>query len=111
ERSLGRILQESEHLSALHDALSEYATEVPPRRVSLNPDAVWTAAMTNVRAALEARGLRLKHLVSSPARVSGDADQLTRAFERLLHHAVARASGSAEVIIESDAGATWTSTM
>src|SRR5438067_13054627 len=33
EKSLGRILQESDRLSALHEALTEYATEVPPRTV------------------------------------------------------------------------------
>jgi signal transduction histidine kinase len=109
ERSLGRILQESERLSALHDALSEYATEVPPRRESLNPDAVWNKALGNSRALFEARGLRAKHVVSSSVQVAGDPDQLCRAFERLLRHAVARAQGAGEIVVESTAGQTWNS--
>src|SRR6478672_3703339 len=39
EKSLGRILQESDRLSTLHEALSEYATEVPPRFAPRDPDA------------------------------------------------------------------------
>src|SRR6476661_173029 len=41
EKSLGRILQEAERLSALHEALTEYATELPPRFAEGDPDAVW----------------------------------------------------------------------
>src|SRR3954471_17225921 len=41
EKSLGRILQESERLSSLHEALSEYATEAPPRFVTTDPDRLW----------------------------------------------------------------------
>src|SRR3954465_4067648 len=41
EKSLGRILQEAERLSTLHEALTEYATELPPRLASGDPDSIW----------------------------------------------------------------------
>src|SRR3954463_9058387 len=45
EKSLGRILLESERLSALHEALSEYATELPPRFLALDPDELWRSVI------------------------------------------------------------------
>src|SRR3954462_15633451 len=61
EKSIGRILQESERLNALHDALSEYATDVPPRLNTGHPDRVWAAVITGLRGMLEASAVRLTH--------------------------------------------------
>src|SRR5690242_17408042 len=40
EKNLGKTLQEAERLSALHEALTEYATELPPRFADGDPDVV-----------------------------------------------------------------------
>src|SRR5215210_5968309 len=61
EKSLGRILQESERLSALHEALTEYSTEIPPRFATERPDAVWSEVIVNMRGALEASSVLLTH--------------------------------------------------
>jgi signal transduction histidine kinase len=102
EKSLGRILQESERLSSLHEALSEYATEVPPRFVSADPDRLWREVVTNMRGALEANSVVLTHTpASSGASCLLDEQQLTRAFERLVHHAIARGQSGCELRIAS----------
>src|SRR3954463_8063361 len=59
EKSLGRILQEAERLSGLHEALTEYATELPPRLADGDPDALWTQVVGNMRGALEANSVIL----------------------------------------------------
>src|ERR1041384_2102984 len=88
EKSLGRILQEAERLSALHDALTEYATELPPRLGPGDPDAVWVAVLRPMRGAVEAKGVQVTHAAASRASVRLDGDQLARSFERALHHAL-----------------------
>src|SRR5687767_2819095 len=83
EKSLGRILQESERLMALHEALTEYATELPPRRILSDPDAAWAEALRAMRGAASARTVLLTHSPANPvASARLDLDQLTRAFER-----------------------------
>jgi hypothetical protein len=114
ERSLGRILQESERLSALHGALSEYATEVPPRLVPGDPDDVWAEVIESMRGALEANSVLLTHAsVGSPSRCLIDAEQLARAFERVVHFALGRVLPGAELDVVSsvDSGSTWHSTL
>lgn len=106
EKSLGKILQESERLSSLHDALSEYATEVPPRFATVDPDRVWRAVIVNMRGALEANSVTVTH---SPSPVQAaclvDEEQITRAFERIVHHGISRGqSGSALEIVSSVEG-------
>src|ERR1043165_4038958 len=61
EKSLGRILQESERLSALHQALTDYATEVPPRTAPEDPDDIWKEVASNMRGAVDAAGLEVRH--------------------------------------------------
>src|SRR3954469_13227180 len=61
EKSLGRILQEAERLSALHEALTEYATELPPRLTDGDPDVLLTQVIRNMRGALEASSVVLSH--------------------------------------------------
>lgn len=110
EKSLGRILQESERLSSLHEALSEYAVEVPPRFISLDPDEVWSKVLVSMRGALEARSVKVVHLLpAAPARCLIDDDQMNRAFERILHHAMTRSQTRCEVAVTSsvDADGGW----
>jgi signal transduction histidine kinase len=102
EKSLGRILQESERLSSLHEALSEYATEVPPRFMAADPDRLWSEVLTNMRGALEANSVSVTHIAATAgASCLLDEQQLTRAFERLVHHAIARGQSGCELRIES----------
>jgi len=111
EKSLGRILQEAERLSALHEALTEYATELPPRLFPGEPDAVWTDVLKSMRGALEAKGVQVTHS-STRGRVRLDRDQLGRSFERVLHHALAKVhSGSTLDIISSVDDAWWICTV
>jgi signal transduction histidine kinase len=106
EKSLGRILQEAERLSALHEALTEYATELPPRLEPGNADDVWTRVVRSTRGALEAKGVHVTH---SPVggQVRLDGDQLGRSFERLLHHAVGRVQAGADLDVVSSADDGW----
>lgn len=114
EKSLGRILQESERLSTLHEALSEYATEVPPRLSPGDPDTAWRDVITNLRGALEASSVLLTH-ASARAKTTCliDREQLDRALERVVHYALGRVSSGSELDIISsiDEGDTWTSTI
>jgi len=112
EKSLGRILQEAERLSALHEALTEYATELPPRLVAGDPDAVWAHVLRSMRGALEAKSVQVTHAAASRASVRLDGDQLARSFERALHHALLRVQASAVAdIVSSIEGDMWTSTI
>ena len=111
EKSLGRILQEAERLSALHEALTEYATELPPRLSPGEPDAVWSDVLKSMRGALEAKGVHLTHS-SARGRVRLDRDQLARSFERALHHALAKVQSGATIdIISSVDDAWWSCTL
>jgi signal transduction histidine kinase len=110
EKSLGRILQESERLSSLHEALSEYATEVPPRFAAIDPDGLWRTVLANMRGALEANSVSVTHGASpAPAVCLIDEEQMSRAFERIIHLAIARGqSGSRLQIVSSvEAGSAW----
>jgi signal transduction histidine kinase len=112
EKSLGRILQESERLSSLHEALSEYATEVPPRFAPADPDALWHSVLANMRGALEANSVSITHVASpAPAVCLVDEEQMSRAFERIIHHAIGRGQAGSQLGIVStvDAGAAWSS--
>jgi signal transduction histidine kinase len=112
EKSLGRILQESERLSSLHEALSEYATEVPPRFAPSDPDDLWQTVLANMRGALEANSVSITHVASTaPAICLVDEEQMTRAFERIVHHAIARGQTGSQLAIASavEAGAVWRS--
>src|SRR3954468_18122214 len=112
EKSLGRILQEAEHLSALHEALTEYATELPPRLVAGDPDAVWAGVLRSMRGAVEAKGVQVTHSAASRSAVRLDGDQLARSFERILHHALARVQPAAVIdIVSSVEGDSWSSTI
>ena len=113
EKSLGRILQEAERLSSLHEALTEYATELPPRLVNGDPDAIWREVIRGLRGALEASSVALTHSASSPhAVVRLDAEQLARTFERAVHHALGRVQPGSEVdVVSSREGDWWTSTI
>jgi signal transduction histidine kinase len=108
EKSLGRILQESERLTALLEALTEYATELPPRRVASDPDAAWAEALRAMRGTAAAKTVLLTHSPSNPvisARL--DPDQLTRAFERSVQHALGRVNAGGEIDVVSSADAEW----
>ncbi len=112
EKSLGRILQEAERLSALHEALTEYATELPPRLVAADPDAIWSRALRSLRGTIEAKGIQVTHASASRASVRLDGDQLARSFERALHHALLRVQSGAVVdIVSSVEGDAWSSTI
>jgi light-regulated signal transduction histidine kinase (bacteriophytochrome) len=112
EKSLGRILQEAERLSALHEALTEYATELPPRFVAGDPDAVWAEVLRSMRGAIEATGVRVTHSGASRASVRLDGEQLARSFERSLHHALGRVQTGSDVdVVSSVEGSTWTCTI
>jgi signal transduction histidine kinase len=102
EKNLGRILLEAERLSAIHDALSEYATEMPPRFVAGDPDDVWRDVLAGMRGALEANSLVATHVPPAVrAKCLIDPDQLARAFERVIHLASARSRGASEVVVTS----------
>ena len=112
EKSLGRILQEADRLSALHEALTEYATELPPRLVPGDPDAVWNGVLRALRGAIEAKGVQVTHASASRAVVKLDGDQLARSFERALQHALGRAQTGAVVdIVSFIEGDSWCSTI
>lgn len=113
EKSLGRILQESERLSSLHEALSEYATEVPPRFTTSDPDDLWDSVLSNMRGALEANSVSAKHEPSSVrATCLIDDGQLARAFERSVHHAIGRGHSGAVLDIKSGVeDRVWRSTL
>lgn len=113
EKSLGRILQEAERLSALHEALTEYATELPPRLSAGDPDALWREVNRAVRGALEAKSVTVTHSAASPsASVRLDSEQLGRAFERALYHALSRVqSGAALDVVSSVDGEWWSCTI
>jgi light-regulated signal transduction histidine kinase (bacteriophytochrome) len=112
EKSLGRILQEAERLSALHEALTEYATELPPRLVAGDPDGVWASVLRMMRGAIDAKGVQVTHAAASRAAVRLDGDQLARSFERTLHHALARVQTGAVIdIVSSIEGTSWNSTI
>jgi light-regulated signal transduction histidine kinase (bacteriophytochrome) len=106
EKSLGRILQEAERLAALHEALTEYATELPPRLAGGDPDAVWSAVLKSMRGAMEAKGVLVTHSAAR-GRVRLDPDQLGRSFERALHHALAKVQSGATLDIVSSADEAW----
>jgi light-regulated signal transduction histidine kinase (bacteriophytochrome) len=107
EKSLGRILQESERLSAIHDALTEYATALPPRFTTADPDDVWTDVIRGMRGALEAKGVTLTHS-AKPSTARLDEEQLGRAFERAVHHTLGRVSSGAEVdVVSSNEDGWW----
>jgi signal transduction histidine kinase len=102
EKSLGRILQESERLSSLHEALSEYAIEIPPRFVVIDPDELWRKVLDGMRGAFEASSMTAVH--TRPTRPSErliDEDQMIRAFERIIHHSIARSQPGSEVVVTS----------
>src|SRR5206468_3491159 len=106
--------QESERLSSLHEALSEYATEVPPRFAAIDPDALWRKVVANMRGALEASSVVLTHVPSPlPASCLIDEEQMTRAFERIVHHSIARGQAGSGLGIVSSIGADgeWLSTI
>lgn len=108
EKSLGRILQEAERLSSLHEALTEYATELPPRLSAADPDAVWRDVAHAMRGAIEAKSVLLTHSASSPsASVRLDAEQLGRAYERAVHHALGRVQPGAEIDVVSSVDDEW----
>ncbi|HET9426488.1 MAG TPA: hypothetical protein VFO55_14045 [Gemmatimonadaceae bacterium] len=111
EKSLGRILQEAERLSALHEALTEYATELPPRLAPGDPDSVWKDVSRGLRGALEASSILLDHRAAHPAaEVRLDPEQLGRAFERAVHHAIGRVQSGSELrIVSALDGEWWTS--
>src|SRR5205085_2839986 len=112
EKSLGRILQEAERLSSLHEALTEYATELPPRLVGGDPDAVWAGVLRSMRGAVEAKGVQVTHSAASHSAVKLDGDQLARSFERVLHHALARVQAKAVIdIVSSIEGDSWSNTI
>lgn len=108
EKSLGRILLEAERLSALHEALSEYATELPPRLSPGDPDALWRGVTRAVRGALEAKSVAVTHSAADPpASVPLDAEQLGRAFERTMYHALSRVQSGAGLDAVSSADDQW----
>jgi light-regulated signal transduction histidine kinase (bacteriophytochrome) len=112
EKSLGRILQEAERLSALHEALTEYATELPPRLVPGDPDAVWAGVIRSMRGAIDAKGAQVTHSSASRASVRLDGDQLARSFERALHHTLGRVQSGAVIdVVSSVEGTSWSSTI
>lgn len=106
ERNLGRILLEADRLSALHEALSEYATALPPRFVSADPDEVLSGAVRGMRGALEAKSVVLTHS-GRPSTVRLDAEQLSRAFERAIHHVLDRVGGGAALDAVSSVDDGW----
>jgi light-regulated signal transduction histidine kinase (bacteriophytochrome) len=111
EKSLGRILQEAERLSALHEALTEYATELPPRLHAGDPDAVWVDVLRSMRGATEAKGVQVTHS-GTHAAVRLDGEQLARSFERALHHALGRVQSGALVdVVSSTEGTSWNCTI
>lgn len=108
EKSLGRILQEAERLSALHEALTEYATELPPRLSAGDPDALWRDVNRAVRGAGEAKSVTVTHSAASPpASVRLDQEQLGRAFERVVFHALSRVQSGAKLDVVSSADDDW----
>lgn len=108
EKSLGRILQEAERLSALHEALTEYATELPPRLSTGDPDGLWRVVTRAVRGALEAKSVVVTHSAASPpASVRQDGEQLGRAFERALYHALGRVQSGAVLDVVSSVDDDW----
>src|SRR3954470_9924300 len=111
ERSFGRILHQPERLTALHEGLSEYATQLPPRPAPLDPDFLWQTVIGSLRGALEASGVRATLAARGGATVSADDEQLTRAFERVVLHAVTRAQSGGEIRIESWSTGDWRSTV
>src|SRR4051812_5150710 len=111
EKSLGRILQEAERLSALHEALTEYATELPPRLAAGDPDVVWSDVLKALRGALESKGVQVTHS-STRDRVRLDREQLGRSFESVLHHALGKVQPGATLDIVSSSDETmWTCTL
>jgi light-regulated signal transduction histidine kinase (bacteriophytochrome) len=106
EKSLGRILQEAERLSALHEALTEYATELPPRLSNADPDAIWSDVLKSMRGAAEAKGVHVTHS-SARSRVRLDREQLGRAFERALHHALGKVRSAATLDVVSSSDEEW----
>jgi hypothetical protein len=113
EKSLGRILLEAERLSSLHEALTEYATEVPPRLARHDPDTVWAEVAANMRGALEASSVLLTLSSAGAGTVClVDGEQLTRAFERLVHFALGRVQAGSELdVVSSIDGGFWHSTI
>lgn len=113
EKSLGRILQEAERLGALHEALSEYATEVPPRLAADDPDGVWITVIRGLRGALEAKSVSITHSAAAPRATSlVDADQMARAYERVVHYALGRIRAGDELAVVSTVDDTsWQSTI
>jgi signal transduction histidine kinase len=108
EKSLGRILQEAERLSGLHEALTEYATELPARLSAGDPDATWQEVTRAMRGALEAKSVLLTHSASSPtASVRIDTEQLGRAFERAVYHALSRVQAGSELDVVSSVDDEW----
>ncbi len=112
EKSLGRILQEAERLSALHEALTEYATELPPRMTAANPDSQWTQVIREMRGALEAKGVRVTHAPAGARKGLIDPEQLSRALERVIHHSLNRVQSNTELdVVSSTEDDWWTSTI
>ena len=102
ERHLGKILQEAERLATIHEALTEYTTELPPRLVNGDPDRVLRDTAAAMRGALDASSAELRVAdASGSATVLLDADQLGRAFERCLHFALSRVQSGTRLSVTS----------
>jgi hypothetical protein len=112
EKSLGRILHEAERLAGLHEVLTEYATTLPPRLSTGDPDVCWADAIRAMRGSIEATRVHLTHSGANSVTVRLDREELTRAFERALLHVLTRLESGAEAdVVSSVDGGWWASTI
>lgn len=112
ERNLGRILRETERLSALVSALMEYGRPAPVRLSPADPDEVWTDVLTAHRGVLESKALLVHHAAPRDrAACAIDAEQLAQAFANALANAIDAAPEGSDLTIHSsvDRDGNWRS--
>ncbi|HTE48220.1 MAG TPA: ATP-binding protein [Gemmatimonadaceae bacterium] len=102
EKNIGRILRETERLSALVEALLEYGRPAPIRLSSADPDDVWTNVLVNHRGLLESKALLVRRTPAEPrATCNIDAEQLSQAFSNILANAIDAAPEGSDLAILS----------
>jgi signal transduction histidine kinase len=114
ERNLGRILRETERLSALVSALLEYGRPAPVQLTPADPDDVWTDVLAAHRGVLESKALLVQHAPPRDRATCGiDAEQLAQAFGNALANAVDAAPEGSDLTIYSvlDRDGTWRSVL
>ena len=102
EKNIGRILRETERLTALISALLEYGRPAPVRLEPADPDDIWTDVLEQHRGRLESRALLVKYSRAEPRALCDiDAEQFALACGNALANAIEAAGEGTDLAIVS----------